>query len=251
MSPKNPWPVLRPALLSALALLLAAAPSARAGDPQAQPRTVAVAGLGEVSAEPDLARLSLGVEARRPTLAAARAEVTAAVDRVLALCRELGIDPKQVNATRLQVSPEYSWNERDRKRVLLGYFVSRQVEVELRELDKLGTLMERAVDAGVNQVGDPVLDSSRRKDLERMALTRAVQDAKLNAEALATAAGARLGPVRTLSSSAAPPLVPILRARMAMADAAAAPPPPEATYQAGEMQFSATVSAEYDLVVGP
>ena len=238
-------------ILAGLPLLLSAAPAAMAAGEDARTlRTVAVGGQGEVSAEPDLARLTLGVEARRPTLAAARSEVTATVDRVLTLCRELGIDPKQVNATRLQISPEYNWNDRDRKRVLLGYYVSRQVEVELRDLEKLGTLMERAVDAGVNQVGDPVLDSSRRKELERQAMTRAVQDARLNAEALATAAGARLGPVRTLSSSAAPPIMPIYRARMASADMAAAPAP-EATYQASEMKFSASVSAEYDLVVGP
>ena len=88
-------------------------------------------------------------------MAEARAEVAATVERVLALTRELKIDPKYVNSTRLQVQPEYRWNENDRERVLLGYMVSRQIEVELRDLDKLGALLERAVSAGVNQVGDP------------------------------------------------------------------------------------------------
>jgi uncharacterized protein YggE len=41
------------------------------------------------------------------------------------------------------------------------------------------------------------------------------------------------------------------RSKMVMADAAAAPPAPEASYQPGEMKFSASVSAEYDLLVGP
>ena len=162
-----------------------------------RPRTVNVSGMAEVSAEPDIARVTLGVESRKPTMEAARAEVAATVDRVLALARELKIDPKQVNATRVQVQPEYRWNENDRERVLLGYMVSRQVEVELKDLDKLGALLERAVDAGVNQVGDPMLDSSRRKELEREAMTKAVEDARLNAEALARAAGAKLGAVRT------------------------------------------------------
>jgi hypothetical protein len=229
-------------------LATAALPLAVASGEEPRPRTVAVSGQGEVSAEPDLAHVTLGVESRQPTMAAARAEVAAAVDRVLALCRSLRIDPKLVNATRVQVQPEYSWNEKDRKRTLLGYMVSRQVQVELRDLEQLGTLLERAVDAGVNQVSDPVLDSSRRKDLEREAMTRAVQDAKLNAETLAHAAGVKLGSVRTLNAAASGPVVPLYKQRMAMADAAMAP---EATYQAGEMQFSATVSAEYDLVVGP
>ena len=215
---------------------------------EARPRTVSVSGTGEVAAEPDLAHVTLGVEARKPALADARSEVSATVERVLALCKSLGIDPKRVNATRVQIQPEYSWNEKDRKRVLLGYLVSRQVQVELRDLEVLGTLLERAVDAGVNQVNEPVLDSSRRKDLERDALAKAVEDARLNADTLARAAGATLGPVRTLNGATSAPPVPMFRRQVAMADAAMAP---EASYQAGEMKFSASINAEYDLLVKP
>ena len=231
-----------------LALAAVLLPVAMAFADEARTRTVSVSGQGEISAEPDLAHVTLGVEARRPTLAEARSEVTAAVERLLALTKSLGIDPRLVNATRVQVLPEYSWNDKDRKRILLGYFVSRQVQVELRNLEQLGTLLERAVDAGANQVSDPVLDSSRRKDLERDAMTRAVQDARQNAETLAKAAGAKLGNVRALNASAAGPVVPVYRAKMVMAEASMAP---EATFQAGDMKFSAMVSAEYDLVVEP
>jgi uncharacterized protein len=232
------------------ALLTATVPlAATAGPGEPLPRTVSVSGQGEVSAEPDIAFVTLGVEARRPTMAEARKEVTRTVEKILALSKELGIDPKRVSATRLQIHPDYVWNEQTRKQVLNGYVVSRQVQVELRDLEQLGPLLERAVSAGVNQVNDPVLDSSKRKDLERQAMTLAVQDARLNAETLAQAAGARLGPVRTLNAGSMPPVMPMYRSKMVMADAAAAPPAPEASYQAGEMKFNANVSAEYDLVV--
>jgi len=239
MTPRHAW--------FAGFLVLALVPIAvQAADDR--PRTVNVSGSGEVAAEPDLAHVSLGVEARKPTLAEARAEVAKTVDRVLALTRDLRIDPKLVNATRVQVQPEYSWNEKDRKRVLLGYIVSRQVQVELRDLEQLGPLLERAVDAGVNQVNDPVLDSSKRKSLEREAMTKAVEDARLNAETLSRAAGAKLGPVRTLNgSSSGPPMPMYRRGPMVMADAAAAPP--AETYEPGEMKFSAAVNVEYDLLV--
>ncbi len=239
--------LIRHAWLTAL-VALSLAPFAAAVAEDARPRTVNVSGMGEVAAEPDLARIVLGVEARKPTLAEARTEVNATVERVLKLTRDLRIDPKHVNATRVQVQPEYNWNPKDRKRVLLGYVVRRQVQVELRDLEQLGALLERAVDAGVNQMGDPALDSSRRKELEREAMSRAVKDARLNAEALAGAAGVRLGPVRSLNGAASSPPMPMFRAQVAMADAAAAP---EASYQPGEMKFSASVNAEYDLVVAP
>jgi hypothetical protein len=105
-----------------------------------------------------------------------------------------------------------------------------------------------AVDAGVNQVNDPVLESSRRKSLEREAMAKAVEDARLNAETLARAAGVRLGPVRALNGSSSAPPMPMYRRGAVMADAAMAP---EATYQPGDMKFSAVVNAEYDLVVTP
>ncbi|MBP9593433.1 MAG: SIMPL domain-containing protein [Steroidobacteraceae bacterium] len=230
-----------------LALAVVLLPVALAFADEARPRTVSVTGQGEVTAEPDLAHVVLGVEARRPALAEARTEVAAAVERLLALTKSLGIDPRLVNATRMQVQPEYRWNEKDRQRVLLGYFVSRQVQVELRNLEQLGTLLERAVDAGANQVSDPVLDSTRRKDLERDAMTRAVQDARQNAETLARAAGVKLGPVRVLSAAPVGPVMPRYRMAMAMAEASM---PPEETFQPGDMKFSASVSAEYDLTVG-
>jgi uncharacterized protein YggE len=237
--------VMREVFLSGLLVALVI-PVGTALAEDARPRTVSVAGQGQVTAQPDMARITLGVEARRPDLAEARSEVTAAVDRVLALTRELKIDPQYVNATGLQVQPEYSWSEKDRKRVLLGYVVSRQVEVELRDLDKLGMLMERAVSAGANQLGGASLDSTHRKELERQAMALAVQDARLNAETLARAAGTQLGGVRSLSASSSSPLMPMYR--MAAADMPAAAPP-EATYQTGDMSFTANVTAEYDLVV--
>jgi len=236
-------------LILTVLVTLASLPTVASGGDDPRPRTVIVSGSGEVAAEPDLAHVTLGVEAREPTLAEARARVAATVERVLGLTRELRIDPKFVSATRVQIQPEYSWNDQDRKRVLLGYLVSRQVHVELRDLEQLGALLERAVDLGVNQVNDPVLDSSRRKTLEREAMSRAVEDARLNAETLARAAGARLGAVRSLNGSMSGPPLPMYRLGAAMADAA--PPAPEATYQPGDMKFGAQVSAEFDLVVAP
>lgn len=224
-----------------LALLLAAQPGlAQNATP---PRTVNVSGQGEVRSEPDRALVTLGIEARRPKMEEARAEVGRTVDAVLKLTRDLKIDPRYVHATRITIQPEYNWNAQDRERVLLGYFVARQVQVELRNLDQLGVLLERAVDLGVNQIGDPQLDSSRKRELEREALTKAVEDARQNAAVLATAAGLKLGSARTVSAQSVSPPQPMYR--MAMAAAQEAAPAP---YQSGEMTFSATVQVEFDLL---
>jgi len=229
----------------AFALLLAC--TAAHADQDDHPRTVGVSGQGEVRAEPDRATVTLGVESRKPKLEDARAAVAKTVDAVLKLTRDLKIDPKQVRSTRINVQPEYNWGANNaNERTLIGYYVARQVEVELHDLEKLGQLLEKSTDLGVNQMGDPRLDSSKRQDLSREALAKAVADARQNAEVIAKAAGAKLGNARTINAntefSQAP--VPMVRAMAMEAKAAGGAP-----YQSGEMTFNATVNVQYDLIL--
>jgi len=226
-------------------LLLVSATVAAQTEPR--PRVVAVSGQAEVQAEPDRAAVMLGIEARQPKLEDARAEVNKKVDAILKLTREFKIDPKYVRSTRISIQPEYNFDNTARERNLIGYFVSRQVEVDLRNLEQLGQLLERATDLGVNQLGEPRLDSSKRQELEREALSKAVADARLNAETLVKAAGARLGPVRSMSatSNTASPPMPFLRMQSARTEATDA----AQSYQTGQMNFTASVQIEYDLTV--
>jgi uncharacterized protein len=232
--------------ISTLALALLLACTAAHAQQAEAPRTIGVSGQGEVRAEPDRATVTLGVESRKPKLEDARAAVAKTVDAVLKLTRELKIDPKQVRSTRINVQPEYNWGANNaNERTLIGYLVSRQVEVELHDLEKLGQLLERATDLGVNQMGDPRLDSSKRQDLVREALAKAVVDARQNAEVIAKAAGARLGNARTINANTefSQPPVPMVRAMAMEAKAAGGAP-----YQSGEMTFNATVNVQYDLI---
>jgi uncharacterized protein len=233
--------------ISTLALALLLACTAAYADGDEHPRIIGVSGQGEVRAEPDRATVTLGVESRKPKLEDARAAVAKTVDAVLKLTRDLKIDPKQVRSTRINVQPEYNWGANNpNERTLIGYYVARQVEVELHDLEKLGQLLEKSTDLGVNQLGDPRLDSSKRQDLSREALAKAVADARQNAEVIAKAAGAKLGNARTINAntefSQAP--VPMVRAMAMEAKAAGGAP-----YQSGEMTFNATVNVQYDLIL--
>ena len=240
---------MKPTLVPLLAALACGALLATGAHAQSteQPRTIAVNGLGEVRAEPDMATVVLGAEARKPKLEQARADVAKTVDAILKLTRELKIDAKDVQATRINVQPEYNWDQNARERNLIGYYVSRQVEIELRDLDKLGQLLERATDLGVNQLGDPRLDSSKRKELVREALAKAIADARQNAEVAAKAAGVKVGTPRmvTANTESHPPPMPMMRAALAMD---AAQEKAADTYRSGEMTFTATVHMQYDMV---
>jgi uncharacterized protein YggE len=230
------------ALLLALGLLPAT--PACAAEPEA--RTVSVSGQGEVRAEPDRATVTLGVLARESSLGAARTAANRVLTALLELTRRLQIPSSAVRSTRLSVNPEYNWDTPQHARQLTGYSVQRQLVVDLRDLEQLGELLEQGVSAGANLVSEPVLDSSRRAELEREALARAVEDARRNAAVLAAALDARVGPVRSvaMTGTAVPPPLPMMRAALASAPRGEAPQ----TYQLGELSFSAGVTASFDLL---
>ena len=227
--------------LLALALLSGAA--------MANDRTVTVSGQGEISALPDEALIKLGVEARASDQKAAQAEVEKVVRDFLGAARKLEIPKSAIKTAQMQIRPEYDWSKGN-SRQLIGYYVQRSIEVKLSDLSKLGLVMEQATDLGVNQAQSPQLLSSRKDDLLREALSKAATNARLNAEAVATTLGAKLGKVRNISTtnvSFRPPPGPRMMAmesRSLKAGAGGAD-----TYETGEIKYSADVTVEFDLVV--
>lgn len=215
----------------------------------ADDRTVTVSGRGEVLALPDSALVRLGVEARGSDQQATQREVEKVVRSFLRACDKLDIEERHVKTAQLNIRPEYDWNNETRKRRLIGYYVHRALEVDLRDLEKLGLLLDQATSLGVNQASNPELRSSRKDELTREALSKAAANARLNAEALAGTLDARLGGVRKISTtdiSFRPPPGPRMMAMEADVSRAGGGAD---TFTTGEIRFSADVIVEFDLAV--
>ncbi len=209
-------------------------------------RTVAVNGTGSATATPDRAILNMSINARRPTLAAAQKQATDVTAKVLALTDRLGIKREHVTSTGAMIRPDYRWNRQSEAQELRGYIAERQMKVDVRNLDKLGALIEGAVQAGVNQVSPPQLDSSKRREAYRYALAKAAEDARENAEQLATSLGVKLGPVMQINAGAnTPPPMPIMRAQRASALSAENAPE---TYNSGQLSFLSNISVVFELL---
>ena len=240
-------------LTASLLVLAAASGSAVAQEmgmmKMERPRTITVAGSGHVSGEPDKARVQLTVQKSNPSMEKARADALVVVNRFLALTRKLGIDPKKVRTTNAFVNPEYRWEQSTNQQILTGYMVQRQLEVEVTDLEKLGALIEGAVDAGVNNVSPPMLDSSKRRDLNRQALAAAAKDAQVNAQAIADTLGVKLGAMRELTAGDANPPQPQPMPVMMMAKAdMAAESGGAQSYTPGSLEFEARVNVTFDVV---
>jgi uncharacterized protein YggE len=184
------------------------------------------------------------VEASEKTLADAERLVTEGTARLLKLCESLGIPKHQVRSAQLNVHPQYDGGVVSNRPRIVGYMVSRQVDVDLRDLGKLGKLLQGAVETAANRVSGVGFGSTKKDEHQRAALALAAEDAKANADVLARAMGVKLGRLHTLAASESGG-VPRLETRMRTMKAAAMDA--EQTYQAGEIRFQASVMAEYDL----
>lgn len=210
------------------------------------PRTLNVNGKAEVKAEPDRAIIPMSVEARAKDLNRARQDVDTAVKNILRMAEDLGIEKKHLQSAQLITRPEYNWNNQ-RKRELIGYYVSRQMEIDLHNLEDLGQVMHAATQLGITNLQGPRFYSSKKDQIYQQALAQASKNAKANAEVLADALDTRLGAVRQINASNVyynqpnPPR-PMVRSMAADAEMA-----PQETYQAGEISVTAEVNVVFDI----
>jgi len=240
----SPRRLLLPLCVALCASLSAAAPAA-ANDNDA--RSIIVSGQGHVTTMPDRAMVSLTAESRNTELETARDGVNRVVRDLLRLARSLGIEDKHINATAITVRPEYDWSPQTRERVFVGYHVARRVDIDLRQLERLGALIEGAVDRGVTQIGEPELKPGNPAELRREALALAAEDARLNAVSVAETLGGRVGPARRIIASEDSPNErprPMMMEARAAADSGAAD-----SYAAGELRYSARIEIAFDLLM--
>lgn len=211
-------------------------------------RDVSVNGFGEISVAPDRATLSFAVEARDKNLDQARDQVSSVVAKTLAIADELGIQRKYVVSSHSNIRPEYTHHYKSGERSFSGYFVNRQVSVYLQDVELLGVVTEKLLDAGINNVSSPKFSHSKEEQLRRKALAAAATDARANAIAMAAALGNSVGDTLNISSnvqtnSPAPAPRMMKMASASLADGAA----PAAGYSAGQIIINATVSARFQL----
>jgi uncharacterized protein YggE len=228
--------------MSKLATLMLIFASAAACADDHAVRTISVSGFGSVETPPDRATVNLSIEARESTVAAAQAKASEVTARVLQLADAMDIPENRVDTMSATVRPDYRWNRDTETQELIGFVSQRQMRLEIHDLDKVGLVIERAVEAGVNQVMPPRLTSSKSRDAYRDALEKAVEDARQNAGRLADSLGLTLGDaVQVNAGSPVRPPVPMGRAEaMAMSDAA-----PQ-TYSAGDLTVIANVSIVFE-----
>lgn len=163
-------------------------------------RALTVMGTGSVSVTPDIVIVSLGVQTVGPDIARAVAQNNDAASAVQAAAGELGVAPEDMRTTYFYVSTQQQYDEFGNVTGEVTYWVDNTITVTLRDTSKLGDLLEAAVDAGANSISGVSFSVDDPSQAEDEARQEAVEDARQRAEMLATAAGATLGELVSIST---------------------------------------------------
>jgi len=229
------------ALIVAVATLaIRPGPAVGAPTTDGQPalHTITVTGTAAVTRVPDVARVSVGVSVTKPSVKAARDAVGKSMSAIIAGIKALGVDEKDIKTTSIDLSPQY--NSGGTK--IVGYRMSEQLQITVRDLDKAGDVVDTATAKGATEVNGlwfEVGDPTRAMDEARAA---AIAQARTSAKKMAAAAGVSVGAVVSISESSASSPGPYYYGAAAR-DAAALTPVERGTQ---DVQATVTVIFEID-----
>jgi hypothetical protein len=209
--------------------------------------TISIAGRGEVQAAPDMAVITSGVTSQGATAREALDANTAAMTELLDELKASGIEARDIQTTCFSVNPSYVYSdERDSNGYSLppkvtGYQVSNTVTVVVRDLEDLGTILDRSVTVGANTVNGVTFSVADPTELYNEARQKAFADARAKAELYAETAGTTLGDLEAIRESQGFD-GPQPYAMYARAEAASSAVPVEA----GELTFTINVDVEWN-----
>jgi uncharacterized protein YggE len=204
---------------------------------RAAEKLVTVTGEATVAVAPDTAVIRIGVTSQGMTARDASEANAKQMTGVLAAIKDNGIADRDVQTSRLSLQPQYDPNKSGTAR-LLGFQVTNQVTIKIRDIDKLPAILDRAIAAGANEMSGIEFIVSEQSKLLDQARNDAIADARRKAELYAHAAGVKVGHVVTISEEgSSPPPRPMVQAMRA----GAVPVAP------GEQMLKAVVTVSYEL----
>jgi uncharacterized protein YggE len=203
--------------------------------------SITVVGSGRAAAPPDTAEVAAGVVTQAATAGQALTQNSAAMDRVLKALTGLGIAERDVRTSGVNVMPQRADPQPGRRPApaIVGYEVTNEVRVKVRNIALLGRLLDVLVVQGANSLGGIAFSVADPAPLLTEARTRAIADARRKADVYATAAGVKVGRVIFIRD-ATPEMPRFASARVALSGGGVPVAP-------GEQELEVSVSVTYGL----
>ena len=210
----------------------------------AQSSSVTVEGNAEISVVPDRANLNLAVELNGRNLSSMTTRVAETIDAFLTITDGLSINRSDVMTSGVNINPRYRYENKTGRRIFDGYNVSRSIQVDLQNIDLLGSIIERSTGQGINNIAAPIFRFSQEDQVIQSLHTLAVQDAMKRAEALVDPLNASLGKALKIDASSnqsiSPPMMEMRALDMNSSLA-------EQSYSIGQINYSQSVLATFEI----
>ena len=164
---------------------------------------ISVSGIGRVAVEPDVGVINLGVEVSADTVARARGGATEAMQEIRDSLDDNGVEERDITTRFFNIFPQFDFDNRRGQPEIIGFTVSNQIEIKVRDIDRISEILDEAIEAGGNaiRVNGIRFEVDEPEQFFEEARRLAVEDARTRAEQLADLAGVELGKVRTISES--------------------------------------------------
>jgi uncharacterized protein YggE len=201
--------------------------------------TLTVTGSATVNVVPDLATVTVGVTTMGDTAALAMTANNEAVSSVISRLIAAHVADRDMQTSNLSINPNWVSNADGTGQVIKGYVASNMLTVQIKALDETGAVLDAVLSGGANTLNGLTFGLQDQRPTEDEARKAAVGDAVARAKVLAEAAGAKLGPILSITEGGQSEMSP-----MPMFKAAPAAAVPVAT---GEVGISASVTIVWQL----
>jgi uncharacterized protein YggE len=231
-----------------LALSACSAPLQEQAAPQSAPqqqnsdapvRNLMVNGSGQVTLNPDVAYVYIGVQSQSENVASALSDNNGKAQAVAAALRELGIAAEDIQTSSFNIAPQQQYGPEGQV-TATTYLVNNTVYVTVRDLQQLGGLLDVVVRTGANSINGITFDVLDKSGAVSDARRLAVESARSQAEEMAAAAGFTLGEIQNMSVYFSQPVTPLYEAKGGFAADASQVP-----LSAGQLVIRVEVSVTY------
>ena len=162
------------------------------------PDRMTVSAVGKIYAKADVANITLGVKTEaKKTSAEAVKENSEKMNEIVKELKKLDIEEKDIKTTNYSLRPLYNWTE-GKGQVLQGYEVSQNLEIKIRDLDKIGEVISKSAEEGANQVGNVSFTIDDEFELREQARNAAIEKAKEKAKSISKESGIKLGSIKNV-----------------------------------------------------
>lgn len=230
-----------------IALLFSATAAVAQDHPSvsAQLNTLYVGADGKFEATPDTAQIQFNVSVQDDTSQAAFQRASKNVDQVRQVLRANGIEPKAATIGSLSVQPVYEWKPKQR---VIGYRVTTDVTLKLKDFAKVGPITQQLAEANVSETQNLSYTLENMDDAKNKAVENAYRRAHNSADSLAHASGRALGDLSYASiDTFENPRVVMPRMARAMSAMANAAPPATEEFTPQTVTVTAHVNALFNL----